>query len=158
MNRTPRASATSLSPRLAGFLLLLCLGASYAVPYHAAGLKEAYESREWAKTGLSGAEIDAWKREKIGRRMAVRWRNAGFQPPHASIWRSEGFAPENAGMWNGSGFSPHEAVSWGKAGFSPQEATQWKGSGFYYSVAGEWKKKGVSPQEAAVRRERGEWP
>jgi hypothetical protein len=79
------ASSRGFSPRAAGFLLVLCLAASYAVPYYVVTVREAYENKEWSKTGLSRAEIDEWKREKISRPRAVKWRNAGFKPPHASI-------------------------------------------------------------------------
>lgn len=147
-----------ISRGLAGVLLVLCLAASFGIPYGAVSLMEAYENREWAKTGLSGAEKDEWQREKISRRLAIRFHNAGFKPPHATIWIREGFAPEEAGMWHSSGFAAHEAISWDKAGFAPAEAAKWKEAGFYSGLAGDWQKKGVSPEEAAARQKKGIFP
>lgn len=147
-----------ISPALARIIIVLCFAASFAVPYSAFVVKDSYEDKAWRATGLHGYEIDDWKRENIGTVTAVRWRNAGFKPPHATIWIQYGFNPEDAGKWNNSGFWPHEARYWVKYGFTAQEAVAWKNSGFFYTEAKDWKAAGVDPQDAAKRRKKGEWP
>lgn len=70
--RTPPGTPTgSIPPWLAKFIVILGLVASYAVPYFAVAVKEVYENRDWLRTGLSGYEIDEWKRENIGIHTAV---------------------------------------------------------------------------------------
>jgi hypothetical protein len=145
---------------MAQLVLALCLVGSFAVPYGAVSLKEAYQDQEWLATGMNGAEIDDWKRENITVRMAVRWRNAGFKPPHAAIWIKGGFGsePEEAGKWNDQEVRPNEARYWKEMGFSAEEGRAWKEHGFHYSEARDWKRGGIGPVTAAVRKKKGERP
>ena len=145
-------------PLLARMILVVCFAASFAIPYFAFVVKDYYEDRAWMATGLHGYEIDDWKRENIDISMAVRWRNAGFKPPHASIWIGYGFNPEDAGQWNSKGFWPSDARYWTQYGFTAQDAAAWKASGFYYPEAKDWKAAGVTPEDAAKRKKKGEWP
>ena len=148
----------AFSPLLAQFIIIFCFAASFAVPYFAVAVKQAYDDKAWLATGLYGYEIDEWKKENINTRMAIRWRNAGFKPTHASIWIKDGFNPEDAGQWNNNGIWPSEAKYWVKNGFTATEAAAWKASGFYYTEASEWRAGSVSPEDAAKRRKKGEWP
>jgi hypothetical protein len=147
-----------ISPSLARLIIVLSFAVSFAIPYFAFVVKDYYEDRAWIATGLHGYEIDDWKQQKISTAMAVRWRNAGFNAPHASIWIRYGFSPEDAGQWNRNGFWPSDAQYWIKYGFTVREAIAWKASGFYYTEAKDWKDGGVTPEDAAKRRKKGEWP
>ena len=75
--RPPDSLFKSISPWLAKLIIIFGLASSFSVPYFAVVVKEAYENRDWLKTGLSGYEIDEWKRENIAMHLAVRWRNEG---------------------------------------------------------------------------------
>jgi len=158
LKATSKPAIKTIPPLLAQSIIIFCIAASFALPYLAFEIKEYYENKAWLATGMYGYEIDDWKRENISTEIAVRWRNAGFKPPHASIWIKYGFNPEDAGQWNDNGIWPSEAKSWEGKGFKVKEALAWKACGFYYTEASEWRAGGVTPKDAARRKQKGEWP
>jgi len=91
------------------------------------------------------------------------WLKAGFTPEEAKRWAFDvfQFTPEEAARWRDiAGFSePLEAWLWKVVG-SPEEVRAWLDAGFEYFVeALEWIHSGVrDPEEAARRRDRGEFP
>jgi hypothetical protein len=140
-------------------LLLACLVAAFALPYGLVWIMQTYNDARWAKSGMSLHEIDEWERVgMIDVETAVRWRNANFKAPGASIWIKEGIGPEDAGQWQAAGFYAHEARAWTDHGFNASEAAEWRENGFYYTEAADWKKTGVSPAQAAARKKKDKKP
>lgn len=153
--RGRRPSATR-SPTFARIIVLACFLASFGAPYAAVSVYERLVEGDWAASGLTRYEIDEFKRVGVSSpEEALRWRAAGFKPPHASLWRDEGFGPEAAAGFYGGSIHPGEARIWRREGFEPVEAARWKLAGFYYPEALEMKEAGKTPEEASrIREER----
>ncbi len=155
-NRKQSLHETAMRRWKAQFVLALCLGLSFVIPYLTVQLFALAKDRQWQRSGLSPYEISRWRESGIQRvDEAIRCRNSRFQPPAAKLWKDEGIEPEAACRWNDLGFWPREAKRWREHGFTPEEAAPWRDEGFLYQDAKKWRSAGVGAAEARKKRKKG---